>query len=261
MVASDDPGRMTGVLSCLGGVSQAALARLFADADEHDADAGEVIGRQGDRIAGAVVIQDGLVRLFRAHDNGRELVLWTLADGDCFCFSPPCSPIPSPFSAQCLAPTRYTQISGEAWSRYVCAHIERMSNVADCFARERGDLARWAQDLALRTVPERLRSHLAMLVDRRGIRTECGWRLDHGVSRVQLAAAVGTAPEVVIRALADLEASGILERRRRHLLIRDPARLGAPPSRPRLSLEQASSEAARPAGRAGTGRSLRGRRR
>lgn len=255
-MATDDPSRMSGALACLGNASPAAVARLFADADEREAGAGKMLGRQGDRIAGAFVIQEGLVRLFRAHDSGRELVLWTLADGDCFCFSPPCSPMASPFSAQCLAPTRYVQISGEAWSRYVCAEVERMSNVADCFARERGDLARWAQDLALKTVPERLRSHLATLVDRRGIRTARGWRLDHGVTRAQLAAAVGTAPEVVIRALAELEVSGILERRPRHLLILDAARLGVPPIRPRLSLERSSTKSARAGGRTGTRRAV-----
>lgn len=217
---------------CLGsGDSGSALSRLLAGAQQLHAEAGEMFGRHGDRIAGAFLVEEGLVRLFRQNDSGRELVLWTLADHDCFCFSPPCSDLPSPFSAQCLAPTRYLRISGELWSRYVCARVERLSGVVDCFARERGDLAAWAEELATRTVAERLKSYLALLADRRSVKTRGGLRLDYGVTRVQIAAAVGTTAEVVIRALGVLEAEGILNRHPRHLLIRDAARLG-PPSRP-----------------------------
>lgn len=230
------PTRAAGLFKCLGGNLDDDAAPLLGRAEVESAAPGTMLGRQGDFHPGVFVILDGLVRLYRAHESGRELVLWNLAGPDCFCFSPPCNDLASPFSAQCLAPTRYARIAAPEWNRHVCERVERMAGLIECLSQERGDLGRWAEELSTLTVAERLRSHLAFLATTRGTDEQGAIRLTFGVSRAQLAAAIGTAPEVATRALSELVAQGILERQGRHLRVLDVKRLGPPPALPRTSL-------------------------
>ncbi|MBK7977012.1 MAG: Crp/Fnr family transcriptional regulator [Deltaproteobacteria bacterium] len=233
-----------GLLKCLGGELDEGTAPLVGRAEVRSAPPGTILGRQGEFSPGVFLILDGLVRLYRAHESGRELVLWNLTDPDCFCFSPPCTDLASPFSAQCLAPTRYAHIPAPEWNRHVCERANRMTGLIECLSQERGDLGRWAEELSTLTVPQRLRSHLAFLAKVRGTAEAGAIRLTYGASRAQLAAAIGTAPEVVTRALSELVAKGIIERAGRHLRVLAPDRLGPPPAPPRTSLAVGPTRAA-----------------
>lgn len=224
------------LFSCLGDELGGGGASLLERAEVRTGAPGEILGRQGEFQPGVFVIRDGLVRLYRTHESGRELVLWSLAGPDCFCFSPPCTELASPFSAQCLAPTRYAHIAASDWNRHICEHVDRMAGLIECLSQERGDLGRWAEELSTLTVSQRLRSHLAFLASVRGVEEAGAIRLTFGVSRAQLAAAIGTAPEVATRALSELVAEGAVERQGRQLRVLDLARLGPPPARPRSSL-------------------------
>ena len=93
----------------------------------------------------------------------------------------------------------------------------------EALARRMRRFAELVSDLAFRPVPERLARYLDALARGSGP----GAELDLELTQAQLAARLGTVRELVARAAAQLEASGILTRKRGRVVIRDPARLAA----------------------------------
>jgi CRP-like cAMP-binding protein len=79
-------------------------------------------------------------------------------------------------------------------------------------------------DLAFRPVAERLARYLdATIVQPIKPRTS----IELPLTQAQLAARLGTVRELVARAFAQLEESGVISRDRSRITIRDPARLAA----------------------------------
>jgi len=80
-------------------------------------------------------------------------------------------------------------------------------------------------DLAFRPIPERL----ARYIDDAAVShpVAAGTELDLRLTQAQLAARLGTVRELVARALAQLEESGVIARKRGRIVIRNPTRLAA----------------------------------
>jgi CRP-like cAMP-binding protein len=79
-------------------------------------------------------------------------------------------------------------------------------------------------DLAFRPVTERLARYLDTSIEK-PIRS--GISIELTLTQAQLAARLGTVRELVARAFAQLEGSGVISRDRSRVTIRDPARLAA----------------------------------
>jgi CRP/FNR family transcriptional regulator len=91
-------------------------------------------------------------------------------------------------------------------------------------ARRVRHFASIVSDLAFRPVSERLARYLDTNV---GKPIKPGTSIDLTLTQAQLAARLGTVRELVARAFAELEESGVISRDRSHVTIRDPARLAA----------------------------------
>jgi CRP-like cAMP-binding protein len=103
--------------------------------------------------------------------------------------------------------------------------------VADGRVEVRPDPARRARhfasivsDLAFRPVTERLARYLDTIVEEP---IKPGVAIELTITQAQLAARLGTVRELVARAFAQLEGSGVISRDRSRVTIRDPARLRA----------------------------------
>ena len=96
-------------------------------------------------------------------------------------------------------------------------------SMLETLARRMRRFAEIVGDLAFRPVPERLARYLSALASS----ADPGTEVDLELTQAQLAARLGTVRELVSRAFAQLEASGIITRKRARVVIRDPARLAA----------------------------------
>lgn len=221
-------------MKCLGESGVRILERENVPVDVRTVPVGTHLGRHGEVHTGLFSVLDGLVRLYRVSDNGREQVLRLLSDGDCFCFCPPIAATASPFSAECLVETRYAHLDAEMWRSLFWTRLTPNLRITGCLVTERAGLVQLAEDLSSRSVEQLLRRYLGYLAERRSRKVLRGVLVEDGVSRRQLAAAAGTVPEVVSRILAQLEAQSILERRRSGILVLDAERL-VPPARTKLA--------------------------
>lgn len=227
-----EEARALGTMRCLGATGVEILTRENVRPEVSAVPAGTHLGRQGSVHTGLFAVLDGLVRLYRVSDNGREQVIRLIGDGECFCLCPPIAATASPFSAECLVDTRYAHLDAEMWRSLFWARLTPNLRIAGCLVTERAGLVQLAEDLSSRSVEHLLRSYLGYLAKRRGRKVLRGLLIEDGVSRRQLAAAAGSVPEVVSRVLAQLEEQKILERRHSGILVLDPERIGPPARAP-----------------------------
>jgi len=209
--------------------SDEAVASLAAQARVQDAPRGTMLVSQGGPATRLGVVVVGTVKVFHLGADGRALTFEKVGSGD-------------PFGAVAvLAGTRYPA-TAEAATAVTVAWVSRESLFA--LIESEPQLTRsLVTDLANRVVnqtavaatlnmdvPSRLAGYLFQQALAGGRTTEAGLVVDLGMSKGELASALGTVPETLSRALARLRDDGVLEVRTRDVVVKDVgalARLGS----------------------------------
>lgn len=208
---------------CFRPLPAAELRRLAAGCARRALRAGEVLFEEGQACHGLFVIAEGSIDVRQTSLRGREQVFHaegpgaTLGEGPLF--------DRGGFIATAVATkaTRVLFLRRAALLDLCRRHPVVALSLLETMARRVRRFAELVGDLAFRPVPERL----ARYIEERARSTGRGGALDLGLTQAQLAARLGTVRELIARALAQLEESGIIARRRARIVVRDPARLAA----------------------------------
>jgi len=177
---------------------------------------------EGEPCHGLFIIAEGAVEVRQVSVRGREQVFHTEGPGATLGEGPLFDHGGYIASAIATEPTRALFLP----RAYLLALCRRRPAVALAMlealsCRLRG-FAGIVTDLAFRPVAERVARYLAALSARRRRR-----ELELPLTQAQLAARLGTVRELVARALAELQRSGVIARTRSTIVIRDPERLAA----------------------------------
>jgi CRP/FNR family transcriptional regulator len=185
---------------------------------------GEALFEEGEPCRGLLIVAEGRVEIRQISLRGREQVYHTEGPGATLGEGPLFDGGGYIASAVALAPTRVLLLS-RAEVLHLC---QRRPVVAlamlKTLARRVRHFAGIVSDLAFRPVTERLARHLDAAV---GGPVKRGTRIELTLTQAQLAARLGTVRELVARAFAQLEESGVISRDRSRVTIRDPERLAA----------------------------------
>jgi len=130
-------------------------------------------------------------------------------------------------SAVAIEPTRVFFLPRAALVALCLRHPAVALAIAEALARRMRGFAATVGDLAFRSVLERLAQFIETSAAPLGRSLSADVSVDLKLTQEQLAARLGTVRELVARALAQLEKSGIIGRRRTVVTILDPARLAA----------------------------------
>lgn len=209
--------------------SDAAVADLARAATVRDVARGEVLATEGDLADAYGVIVAGKARVFYLGADGKQITFEELGTGD------------SPAAVAALAGGRYpanveAATAGTiAWlpRESLYALLEREPKVArDLIAGLAGkvvNFTRVVQTLAL-DVPSRLARYLFQRALTVGETTADGLRVDLGMTKGELATALGTVPETLSRAFGRLKDEGTVDVQGRTVVIYDVgvlARMGS----------------------------------
>ncbi len=217
--------------SSLHQVAHESLRELLAGAKRDDVPARTVTHREGDTNPHLELVVSGVVRVFVRAPDGRTMTIRYCRPGSLLgAASLFASKFSLPASLQTLTPAKLLRLSPESVRRSVnedskvaVALLEELSErvltfiyeIPDsAFASVRQRMARHLLDLASELTPEQ---------DRAG--PELSAELVVKASQSELAEAVGTAREVVVRILRELRHEGIVHTGRTGIVISDPARL------------------------------------
>jgi CRP/FNR family transcriptional regulator len=199
------------------------LEELMTGAVSESVPAGSMTRWEGDTVPLIELVVSGLVRVFVTAPDGRTLTVRYCRPGALMgVFSVFVRPYVLPASAQALVDAEVLKISPIV-ARQLAARDGRvaMALLADLSERVQNFIAE-IPGSAFTTVRQRVARHLLDLASQR--MSERG-ELVVFVSQRDLAEAVGTVREVVVRVLRELRQEGVVRTERDRILIVDPSRL------------------------------------
>jgi CRP/FNR family cyclic AMP-dependent transcriptional regulator len=218
----DDDVRAAIEVSHLRSLSSQAIAGLTSDAWRLRVPAGSTIHREGDTSAHLEVVVSGLIRVYVTAPDGRTMTVRYCRPGALIgvvslfasSFSLPAT-IQAVTEAELLAfRPSVVRRAAERDARVARVLVDELSERVLSFIAE-------IPGSAFATVRQRVARHLLDLASE----SQSGSELVAAIGQQDLAEAVGTVREVVVRALRELRQAGLVETRREGIVLLDPERL------------------------------------
>lgn len=211
-------------LSRLDDAARSTLAASFA---EKVVPARRPLYRSGEALPGLWLMTSGFAKVTRGSPSGRELLMSLVGPGDIV--GPCCDPFgsaPTICGATTLTPSRLLYMPSTTWRSLTQTAPALTLALLEALLSNRRGCVNLATDLAFRTVESRLAGFLRS-VARWSPPSDRGLELLPPLTHADMANAVGTAREVVTRCLSHFEQRGLVERRGRRVILRDPAALAS----------------------------------
>jgi len=224
-VAHHDPDVNEAIAaSSLQGLPPEVIRRLLDGALLHDVPAGKTTHREGDPAFAELVVR-GLIRGYVSAPNGRTMSIR-------YCRPGALMGIPTLFNRG--APRAHGNTTALVDSRILQLHppalrelAERDIRVTAALLRETSArVAEYIKEIeasSFATIRQRLARHLLDIAAEQQV----GERLAARASQEELAGAVGTVREVVVRILHDMRSEDLVRTSRGNVVLLDPARLDA----------------------------------
>jgi CRP-like cAMP-binding protein len=192
-------------------VAQRAVVRAY--------EAGALVHLEGEPDRSLYLVASGLVRIFKASEDGKEQDLHHVEPGQSFNEAAALDGEPTLANAQATEPSVLLLVGRESLSELMTEHPQIAWTVARVLAGRLREVSSLAGDLALRHLVARIAGILLHRAERESVVTL--------PTRQRLAAMVGSVREVATRALRHLEHRGAIRLEPRgKVAILDPTALG-----------------------------------
>lgn len=201
--------------------------RVLGHCTERALTAGGVLFAEGEPCRGLYILVEGRVELRQLSPRGREQVLHTEGPGATLGEAPLFDHGGYVASAVAAVPTRALFVPRAEVIAVLRRHPAIAVSLLETMARRVRRFADMAGSLAFRPVHERLAQYIATAAGESGRPVAAGLTVDLALTQEQLAARLGTVRELVARAFSQLEARGVITRKRARIVIQDSALLAA----------------------------------
>ncbi|MBX3276673.1 MAG: Crp/Fnr family transcriptional regulator [Acidobacteria bacterium] len=204
-----------------GDLDDAVLEVLAERAAARHLSRGEILFVAGEQAQGLFVIVSGALRAYREGLDGREQVIHVERAGATIAELPVFDEKPYPSTVAAEEDADVLFLDKHHVQRLCLEHPQIALAAVRLLAGRLRRCAALVEALSLHEVDERLARWLLIEARARGKRTSDGLRVTLAPTNQQIAARIGTVREVVSRALARLQANGLLQVEGRTVTIAD----------------------------------------
>ncbi len=201
-------------------LDEAGLQAVAGETTDRRVKAGEIIFLEGEPDAGLHLVAEGLCKIFRISEGGREHILATLGPGDSCNEVPVVDGGPNPANMAALEDSTVWIISAEALDRLRRQFPALNDMIIKNLAMRCRQLVQRVYNLSFLSVTGRLAAFLLAQTDEQNKLSRRRWTQD------EMAAHLDTVREMVARALKELQEAELIaiDRHRIEILDRDGLR-------------------------------------
>jgi CRP/FNR family transcriptional regulator len=206
-----------------------AVTKLAAQARVEHATKGRILATEGDKPDRFGVVVSGRVRIYHLGADGRALTFETAGPGDPIAAVAALAGTRYPATIEATVDTTVAWLPRETLFDLIESRPAVLRTLVTDLANRVVNMTAVAASLSL-DVPSRLAGYLFQRALSVGVPAPEGLVVDLGMTKAELASALGTVPETLSRALARLRDEGVLEVRARDVVVKDVgalARLGS----------------------------------
>lgn len=181
----------------------------------------EIILAEDELSLGFYFLRSGKARIFRTGHDGREQTFRLVHAGDTFGEVPVFDFGRNPATVEALEAAEVVLIPSTSFVHLLQRQPSVAMELLKHFARRLRSFTELVEQISLQTVQSRLARYLYQLAREEGEHSGEGIIVPREITQQDLASLVGSVREVVSRTLKVMEEDGIVEVRRRDILIRD----------------------------------------
>lgn len=178
------------------------------------AERGQLMYSQEDEGEALFLLKTGRVQIYRLTPEGKRLELATITPGTFFGEMPLLGQHMYQGFAEAVEPSTICVMGQADLQRILVAKPQVALRMLEVLGRRLMDREQRLEELAYRSVPARLAAVLVRLADERGTTLE-------GLTHNDLAEMVGAYRETVTKALDEFKVRGLVELKRRRIVVRD----------------------------------------
>lgn len=214
-----------GEFGWLDDLSPAELQRIQPEGQCRDVARGSVIFQPRSQPEAVYLLREGLVRIFRQSPEGEEITLGYVGPHEIFGELAGLCDFPRESYAIAVTRCRVCTMSQDSFAALLAQHMGIVQDVLRMIARRFKRIESRLTHIVLNDAYGRLCAILHELASDFARPDPAGVRIDIPLTQSDLAALVGAARQTVNRLLRKLEDTGVIARRRRHIIVLDPATL------------------------------------
>lgn len=209
----------------LASLSRADAERLVPELIVRTFPARELVAREGEPCRGFFQVLTGRARLFRAGPEGREQIMRLLQPGDTFGEVAVFDRGPTPATIETLEESTVLLVPAAIFRLIIEVQPSVAMDLLAHFSRRLRGFTELVEQISLQTVAQRVARYIFLTAREEGVESPDGIVVPRSITLQDMAALVGSVREVVSRTLHVFETEGIVEVRRKEILVRDMAAL------------------------------------
>lgn len=182
-------------------------------------DSGAIVFSEGDTCAELLIVKEGSVKVLKTAAGGRRQLIAIERPGNSLAEISIFDGGAYPATAITAGPVVLLSLEAEHFRRICLRHPEVALKVIKVLGHRLRRMGSLVEDLSFSTVRGRLAAYLAHLADEEGRRTSSGIEFELAENNEELAARLGTVRELVSRNLGRLHGEGLIEIRRRTVIV------------------------------------------
>jgi CRP-like cAMP-binding protein len=206
-------------------LSRAEIREILDQAVPKRHDEASEVFREGETAERFFLLLDGFVRVVRTRPGGEQVILRHIPPGQLIGIAPAMGRATYPATAVAATEALTLGWPARLWpvfaQRYEGFATETWATIGARLEQLHDDLA----DLATKAVEQRVAAAVLRMVSQSGRKVEQGIEIAFPLTRANIAEMTGTTLHTVSRLLSAWERDGIVESRRKHIVVTDPHRL------------------------------------
>ena len=205
----------------LSSLSRADAERLAPEFVVRTYPGRDLVAREGEPSRGFFQMLTGRARLFRSGPEGREQIMRLLQPGDTFGEVAIFDKGPTPATVETLEESVVLLVPAALFRLIVETQPSVALELLQYFSKRLRGFTELVEQISLQTVPQRVARYIYLTAREEGTATPDGIVVPRSITLQDMAALVGSVREVVSRTLHVFETEGIVEVRRKEILVRD----------------------------------------